>query len=113
MEDWILFNYLADKADPVEVTAVENWIEADPANREKLEQIRELWKYSDSVEDLESIDIKEDWNNVRRRMKFGQDAGNMDNIEPGKRILPFNLNAYPLLKIAALIVLIFDPGYFT
>jgi len=110
MEDWELFNYLADKADPVEISAIENWLEADPSNREKLEQIRELWKYTDSIEELESVNIKEDWNNVRERMEFGKDAGNMDNINHGKRILPFNLNVYPLLKIAALIVLILIPA---
>lgn len=104
MEDWILFRYLAGMADPEEVISVEKWLSEDPVNKDHFEQLREIWKYTDSFAELESVDLKGDWSAIRARIGFDTEQTTV------RRINPFNFNAFPLLKIAALVVIILVPA---
>jgi ferric-dicitrate binding protein FerR (iron transport regulator) len=122
MEDWMLFNYIAGRASAEEKTEVEDWLAQDPLNARRMDQLSEIWEHSDSLGDLESVDLEGDWNNIRRRAGFGaadesgQESGPGSGREPGQgperktRRDFFDFNSYPLLKIAALIVLIAVPA---
>jgi ferric-dicitrate binding protein FerR (iron transport regulator) len=104
MEDSLIFKYIAGQTSSRENQSVEDWLARDPVNRDHLEQLREIWKYSDSYNELESVDVGSDWQNVRRRIGFA---------EPGsqrRRIRPFDFHTYPILKIAALIVIVLIPA---
>jgi ferric-dicitrate binding protein FerR (iron transport regulator) len=115
MEDWIILNYLAGKANPEEEKEIEHWLSEDPANKDHIEQLREIFKYTESFNELESVDIQKDWGLVRDRMGFGEekipgDYPNGTQKTTGRKTNHFSINAYPLLKIAALIVIIMIPA---
>jgi len=110
MEDWKLFDYLAGKASPEEFGEVEEWLAEDPSNIDHIDQLRELWKYTDSFNELETVDMQKDWHNVRDRMGFDQENKSDGHVDQIRNFKFYNFRKYPLLKIAALIIIIMIPA---
>lgn len=109
----MLLNYLSGRANSDEKSTVEGWLAEDPLNEGRLEQIREVWEHTGSLPEMESVDLEGDWNRISRRIGFDRGTGRKEPFNSNKagKSGPgiVNFRSYPLLKIAALIVLIAVP----
>jgi transmembrane sensor len=104
MEDWLLFSYIAGKTEPEETRTVDKWLAGDPLNKDRLEHLREIFRYSESLRELEGVDMTGDWNKIRSRIGWPGEQ------KYGRTINILSLYSFPLLKIAAMIVLIMIPA---
>ncbi|MFC2116550.1 FecR family protein [Bacteroidota bacterium] len=104
MEDWVLFNYIAGHSDSDESRRVEAWVAEDPENGKYAEKLRKIWQHADLIEELESLEPDKDWNTIRERIGFESrgDRSSKFNL--------FNFSVYPLLKVAAILVIIIVPA---
>jgi len=99
MNDEKLTNYLSGNATDKEIREVEEWLKADPGNSEYLKQFERVWDQLDVLEDYNSIDSDADWNIVRSRIGFDEKKGKVVNL--------FRSGNFPLIRVAAIIVVIF------
>ncbi len=104
MEDWKLFDYITGKAGPEEAAEVDRWLAADPVNRDRLGQLQEIFRHTDSLSELEGVDMKGDWNKIRSRIGWDREQNSRATINI------FSLKTFPLLKIAAILVLVMIPA---
>ncbi len=65
--DWELAaRILSGEGDEIDEGLMEQWLNADPQNRQEWQKIRKAWKHGEDSGILEEIDTSAAWNRVRR-----------------------------------------------
>lgn len=72
MEDSLLIKYLLEETSPDEVTAVENWIEADPKHKKHFQQFRWVWINSKDLVQADNMDENAAWERFQTLRKANQ-----------------------------------------
>ena len=105
MNDELLMKYLTGNLSTEESEAIRLSMEAEPANREYLEQMEQIWKSSASIREFQSIDAARDWNLIRDGFGFPEQPGEHRPIRQFKAI------TYPIIRWAAFILLAFATAF--
>ena len=105
MDDELLIKYLTGNLTPEESESLRLFLEAEPANRDYLEQMEKIWKSSGNVPVFQSIDAAKDWNSIRNRFGF---PNQVREFHPTRQIRRMT---YPVLRMAAFILLAFASAF--
>jgi transmembrane sensor len=101
MDEELLMKYLTGNLSVEESETVRLSMEAEPAKREYLEHMEQIWKSSGSIREFQSLDAAGDWNSLRERFGFSKQA---QEHHPSRQIRRMT---YRIMRVAALILLIF------
>lgn len=101
MDDELLKKYLTGNLTPEESETIRLFMEAEPANREYLEQMEQIWKSSGNIREFQSIDAAKDWNSLRKRFGFSKQP---EEHHPSRQIRRMT---FRIMRVAALILLVF------
>jgi transmembrane sensor len=99
IEPELLTKYLSREINDEEERIVKEWIEASPANKNHLEELKLIWDKSTEVSDFDLIDAEADWSKVKAR--FGDRA----KVVPIDREKDRSFLTY-FTRIAAVLILI-------
>ncbi len=102
MDDELLMKYLTGNLTAEESETIRLSIEAEPANREYLEQI---WRSSGSIREFQSIDAAKDWSSLRERFGFSEQP---KEHHPSRQIRRMT---FRIMRVAALILLVFASAF--
>lgn len=105
MNDELLMKYLTGNLSTEESEAIRISMEAEPANREYLEEMEKIWKSSASIREFQSIDAARDWNFIRDGFGFPEQPGEHHPIRP------FKVITFPIIRWAAFILLAFATAF--
>lgn len=101
MDDELLMKYLSGNLTSEESETMRLYMEAEPAIREYLEQMEQIWKSSGSIREFQSIDAAKDWNSLHERFGFSKKAR---EHHPSRQVRTMTFRA---MRVAALILLAF------
>jgi len=90
----LISRYLYGEATPEEICELENWIKADPANREMFSGYLTTWKTIEKARLESSIDLDREWNVLKSK-----------SVNRKSRII------YLALRIAAIFILVAVPAF--
>jgi ferric-dicitrate binding protein FerR (iron transport regulator) len=105
MDDDLLIKYLTGDLSAEDAEAIRLAIEADPAKKEYLEQMEKIWKLSGGIKDFQRIDTTGDWDSLRGRFGFSQQAATPSLINKTRSL------AFRMIRVAAMILLVFAAGF--
>ena len=105
MDDELLIKYLTGDLTPEESETMRLFLEAEPANKEYLEQMEQIWKSSGSIREFQSIDAARDWNSVHDRVGFSKEV---QKHHPARQVWRM---AYPVVRLAAFFLLAFASAF--
>jgi ferric-dicitrate binding protein FerR (iron transport regulator) len=107
LNEKLLMRYFTGGLTSQESDEIRKSVEADPGKRECLEQMEKIWNSSGSIKDFQAIDLFGDWNRLRGKMMFSEQAGRTrTNLGIHSRSL-----SYKLIRVAALILLAFASAF--
>jgi transmembrane sensor len=95
--DELLVKYLLEEANAAEQKQVEQWIEADPANKKYFNGFRLVWEQSKKLAAVSPVDEDAAWKRFQKRIR---------ETKPVLR----SMDRYRWLRIAALLVLFAGAG---
>lgn len=81
----LLVRYLLEECDAAERAQVEEWINADKANREEFYALKKAWDISGSGESLPAVDVDAAWANVSEQTKESGGGAVVRDINSGRR----------------------------
>jgi len=105
MDDELLMKYLTGSLTPEESETMRLFLKAEPANREYLEQMEQIWKSSGSIREFQSIDAARDWNSLHGRFGFPKRDRELHSSRQVRRM------TYRVIRMAALILLAFASAF--
>ena len=91
----IIVRFLRGDYTEQEKEHLESWMDKDPENRERVEELKKIWDHSRNIKIFQSHDTNEDWLKIKKRINF----------QSRRHIAP------TLLKIAATIVILLGIGF--
>ncbi len=62
----LIYKYLSGQADELEIAQLEQWVQADSANRDYFMTVKKVWMLSGVTEKTADIDIEQAWRRVER-----------------------------------------------
>ncbi|MCG8696605.1 MAG: FecR family protein, partial [Bacteroidales bacterium] len=95
---YLLIKYHQNELNADEITLVENWLSESDENKKKYEQYIHVWRASQNVKVLDNLDIDSDWKLITNKASVKQ--------------LPLNRTLGYMLRIAAVLMLIFGSYWF-
>lgn len=103
MMDELLVKYLLQEADADEVQQVEQWLEADSANRRYYEGLKAIWDESKTVAVAANIDENEAWKRFQQLVA----------VEEERKVIPFTSpkRTWKMTRMAAAIVALVVGGW--
>ena len=101
MDDELLMKYLTGNLTAEESETMRLSMEAEPATREYLEQMEQIWKSSGSIREFQSIDAAKDWNSLHDKFGFPKQA---KEHHPSRQVRRITVR---VLRVAALFLLAF------
>jgi len=101
----ILLKYLQGKASDEDDKIINNWLNADPQNRVRLEEFKKLWQHAGSISDFKSIDTVNDWKIVRDKIKFEKPA------DKTTKVIKLRKQIKRVMRVAAVFLLLLGFSY--
>ena len=98
----LISRYLYGEASPPEISELEKWVKADPANADLFSAYRKTWKAIEDSKIESSADPDRDWNALESRLRLTASG----SPRPAFRIMHWSL------RIAAMILLAAIPAFF-
>jgi len=107
--DELLFRYIEGSASPGENLAVDQWLQLDPANQEKLGRLKEFWTSESSGEITGETNLA--WKSLETRILLNE--SNVTKSEVRQLMENLSIAATLLILVAAGIILILSSRYQT
>jgi len=99
-----LLSYLKGTLTIEEANTIQEWINASETNKKQFTEIKKVWEYAASINDFQSIDARQDWQNVKAKMKFEKDEITVSKVR--------NLSGLQwFVRIAAIFILFTGLAY--
>ena len=113
----LIIDYLEGRATTEEEVNLNKWIQADIKNKRTFDQIKKIW--NTPRKNLPKADVEKAWVNIKERIDIENSSQNF----PSDKILEFDSNpkrnpfwwhgvSTKLLKIAAVVLVLFISSYF-
>ena len=107
--DWEqLARYLNGEATGEDQLRIDEWLEADKANRELFGLLKTNWEKTGAM-NKEKYDVDSAWNKLSKRISYEQQAKPEPSPAADKQKAPFL--TLPLIRVAAVVVLILGIAY--
>lgn len=95
--DELLVKYLLDEASNEEQVLLQQWLDADAANRKEYEQFRLIWEQSRQLELRITVDPDAAWERFQKRVQ---------DVSPAETTQPKRVSLFSFTRVAAALVLL-------
>lgn len=99
----LLTRYFSGEADSEEIKILSGWVQSDPDRRKEFEDFRRTWTLLQEAQIGEAVDADQEWGSLKASLPDDRTIG----LEPKSRF-----SYKPLLRIAAVAVLLLIPAWF-